>query len=161
MIWPLVKRAWPRDQLEWPRITIGLILGYGLIASKNQDEQNNPNEPTHERRGKRGASRLATILISKAAHLIWVLRCERVIRDKNHSDSEIATHWKNVINTRLTNDKIITTRIKRESNFTILVKNTWEQILRKEGPLPHDWINNRKVLVGSRPQHAPMEDPVS
>jgi hypothetical protein len=103
-------------------------------------------------------SRLATILISEAAHLIWVLRCERVIGGKQHSDDVVSTRWKNAINTRLTCDKIIATKIKRENKFTNLVINTWETLLKKEGPIPHNWINHREVLVGRRPQYAPMED---
>ena len=68
-----------------------------------------------------------------------------------HSDNEIAAHWKNAINTRLTSDKIIATKIKHENKFTNLVKNTWKPLLTKEGPLLHNWINNSKVLVGRRP----------
>ena len=98
------------------------------------------------------------ILISEAAHLIWVLRCERVIGGKQHSDNVVSIRWKNAINTRLTCDKIIATKIKRENIFTNLVINTWETLLKKEGPIPHNWINHHEVLVGRRPQYAPMED---
>ena len=66
--------------------------------------------------------------------------------------------WKNVINARLTSDKIIATKIKRENKFTNLVKSTWRPLLIKDGPLPHDWINNREVLVGRRPRYAPIEE---
>ncbi len=98
------------------------------------------------------------ILITEVAHLIWVLRCERVIRGKQHSDAVISMRWKNTINTRLMSDKIIVTRIKCKNKFTNLVINTWETLLKKDRPLPHNWINHHKVLVGRRPQYAPMKD---
>ena len=59
--------------------------------------------------------------------------------------------WRNVINTRLTNDKIIATKFKCKYKFTKLVIKTWETLLRKDGPLPHNWIEHCEVLVGRRP----------
>jgi len=155
-IWTLVEQSWPREFLKWPRITIGIILGCGCISKHDNDRQRNENQ--RKNLEKKGASRLAIILMSEAAHLIWVLRCERVIQGRHHSDNEIDARWKIAINTRLTSDKIIATRIKRENKFTNLVINTWKPLLTKDGPLPHNWINNREVLVGRRPQYAPMED---
>jgi hypothetical protein len=159
IIWPLVERAWPNNQLDWPRISIGIILGCGRIKKHENHDQDNQNENALSQQKHQGAARLATILISEAAHLIWVLRCERVIHERHHSDNEITTRWKNIINTRLVSDKIIATKIKHENKFTNLVKNTWKPLLIKEGPLPHDWIINSEVLVGRRPRNAPiMED---
>jgi len=59
------------------------------------------------------------------AHLIWVLCCERAIHGKQHTDNEINMRWRNIVNTRLTSNKIIAMKIKREKKFTNLVKNTW------------------------------------
>ena len=158
IIWSLVEQAWPNEHLDWPRISIGLILGCGCIKKREENGQENQNENIPRQRKSQGAARLATILISEAAHLIWVLRCERVIHERQHSDNEIAARWKNAINTRLTSDRIIATKIKRENKFTNLVKNTWKPLLTKEGPLPHNWINNSEVLVGRRPRNAPIEE---
>jgi len=158
MIWSLVKQAWPREHLEWPRISLGLILGCGCIKSDDNERREHPNENGPRQHGKKGAARLAMILISEAAHLIWVLRCERAIHGKQHSDNEIGMRWKNIINVRLTSDKIIATKIKRENKFTNLVKSTWRPLLIKDGPLPHNWINNHEVLVGRRPRYAPIEE---
>ncbi len=132
-IWSQVEQAWPREHLEWPQITIGLILGCGCIGKSEGNGRENPNGNRPRERGRKGAARLATILISEAAHLIWVLRCERVIHNKQHSDNEICTRWRNAINMRLTSDKIIATKIKRENKFTNLIKNTWRPLLTKEG----------------------------
>jgi hypothetical protein len=88
------------------------------------------------------------IIISELAHLIWVLRCKRIIQEKEHSENEIKKRWHQVLNRRLTNDKIKVTKIKRDNRFTTLVVNTWEQALDKRGGLPSNWINQCEVLVG-------------
>ena len=97
----------------------------------------------------RGAARLLQILISESAHLIWVLRCERVIQDRPHSAGEIRLRWLRSINARLTDDKILATMIKRDEKTAQKVKNTWEHVLKKQGDLPNDWIDSPEVLVGS------------
>ena len=68
----------------------------------------------------RGATRLLQILISEAAHLIWVLRCERVIQVKIHNRDEIRLRWHKAINRRLTKDKINATIVTRAPHHTIL-----------------------------------------
>jgi hypothetical protein len=90
------------------------------------------------------------ILISEAAHLIWVLRCERVIQGKEHSDPEIKKRWLSIINKRLIDDKITATMIRRTITHIRLTRATWEAILMKEGDLPDKWMTNEEVLVGRR-----------
>jgi hypothetical protein len=67
-----------------------------------------------------------------------VLRCERVIRNKEHTNTEIRVRWLRSINTRLTEDKIIATLKKRDQRFTSLVKRTWETVLDKKWDLPNE-----------------------
>jgi hypothetical protein len=119
-------------------------------------EQRNRAQQTENR----GANRLLQILISEAAHLIWVLRCERVVHDnpneeceRTHTDREIQTRWFRAINARLTEDKIIATRIKRDERSLQRVKETWEPTLQRPADLPYNWVHIREVLVGRRPQH--------
>jgi len=92
--------------------------------------------------------------MSESAHLIWVLCCERVIRGKQHTDGEIRSCWLKAINARLTDDKISTTKIRRDAKFKHLVKATWSPPLEKQGALPKNWLNNREVLVGRRMRNA-------
>jgi hypothetical protein len=92
--------------------------------------------------------RLLQIIISEAAHIIWVLRCERVIQEKQHTPEEIEMRWIKAINRRLTDDKITATMIKREKPHTLLVEATWEDALKKISDLPDEWISNCEVLVG-------------
>ena len=148
-IWNLVKSLWPYDPSLWPEITLGTILGCGCLTVKNpptrrarQMIQSTPITNT------RGASRLLQILISEAAHLTWVLRCERVIQEITHSAEEAQKRWYKAINRRLTDDKITATMIKRHEPFTQLVEATWEETLKKSSDLPTGWITHREVLVG-------------
>ncbi|KAI0246642.1 hypothetical protein BJV78DRAFT_1252797 [Lactifluus subvellereus] len=60
------------------------------------------------------------------------------------------------INARLTDDKILATKIKRDNpdkKSAQTVKSTWEHVLRKNTDLPDDWITSREVLVGRRTRH--------
>ncbi len=91
-------------------------------------------------------------------HLIWVLRCERVIQEKTHNENEIQARWFQAINTRLTEEKIMATRIKREQTFTKRVTFTWEPILSSNADLPNNWLSNREVLVGRRMLRPPPEE---
>ena len=151
LIWKLTREAWPHANMPWPETDLGTILGCGClsvsqaIANPRQIPDQNPKSAY-----LRGASRLLKILISELAFLIWALRCERVIQEKNHNNQEIRLRWLHVINLRLTKDKIAASKIKRNKGFTILVSNTWEKVLSKENDVPNNWINMHEVLVGSR-----------
>ena len=102
----------------------------------------------------KGATHLLQILISKVAHLIWVMRCERVIQERTHSNKEIEGRWYKVINQRLTDDKITATVIKCGTLLTQLVEATWEAVLKKNSNLLIEWIKNCEVLVGRRVHRA-------
>ena len=147
-IWNLARESWPQENPRWPEITLGTILGCGSIASINPP---NPDEEgDQERRSNYGAVRLLQILLTESAHLIWVLRCERVIQQKNHNANEITTRWLKNINKRLTEDKIIATEIKRNRTAIRKVEATWEGVLKKIWDLPNEWIYQREFLVGRR-----------
>lgn len=150
LIWNLAREMWPYDTNLWPEITLGLILGSGCLSVKTTPRQReHAQTDTHSPiKNARGASRLLQILISEAAHLAWVLRCERVIQEVQHTDEEAKKRWYKAINRRLTDDKITATVIKREPPFTQLVEATWEDVLKKSSDPPTGWINHREVLVG-------------
>ena len=62
----------------------------------------------------------------RAAHLIWALRCERIMRKPIHSAHEIRARRLRVINERLTDDKLTATKDRREKALTDLVVHTWD-----------------------------------
>jgi hypothetical protein len=146
----LAEGTWPHHDVPWPEINIGLILGIGCL---NTAINNNPQEHIEGNQRniatQKGRTRLLQILISESAHLIWVLRCERIIQGKTHSESEIKTRWLRKINERLTCDRITATKIIRNKTYTKLIKSTWKTTLQRQNDLPVDWFINREVLVGS------------
>ena len=142
-IWDMARNLWPHNPLFWPEISFGITLGCGSIEVRPKEINGNQQDPP------KGATRLLQILISEAAHLVWVLRCERVIQSRTHSGQEIISRWLQVINTRLTDDKITATKVKRDEKSARRVRETWEHVLKKQGDLPDGWIDSQEVLVGS------------
>ena len=120
----------------------------GSLSPPQELIQNDGNP--NQRKMHLGATRLLRILVSESAYLIWTLRCEHVIREKTHSRLEIKKKWTQAINRRLTEDKIIATKVKRDIAHIRKVKNTWEAVLGKTEELPDGWIYLREVLVGTR-----------
>ena len=149
-IWSLARRTWPHRNIPWPEINLGTILGCGCLSTTHTANVNNQNRDRNNKTHLKGASCLLQILISESAYLIWVLHYERVIQEKPHNNQEIRSRWLSMINSRLTDDKIIASKIKRNKGFTNLVINTWEKVLSKDRDLPNEWIHMREVLVGSR-----------
>ena len=147
IIWEQAKETWPHQEIPWPEISLGIILGCGAITIADI-----PNDATHRQFPvpKRAAARLMRILITESAHLIWVLRCERVMQGKTHTEREIRSRWTRTINKRLTEDRIITTKIKRDTAAKQLVTDTWEHVLKRSGDLPSRWLTQREFLVGRR-----------
>ena len=156
IIWDLANRLWPHTPELWPTPSIGIALGCGSIHLPQPANQNTTQDEhrTLSHSARHGATRLLQILIAESMHLIWVLRCERVIQERPHTDDEIRTRWFCAINTRLTEDKITATRIKREQTYTKQVISTWEPILSLNADLPNyepsNWLTNSEVLVGRR-----------
>ena len=145
-VWELARKLWPYGDSQWPAISLGTILGSGcLTITGNRTTHQEPNAAQPK---PGGASRLLQITISEAAHLVWVLRCERVIQEVQHSAEMVEQRWYKAINRRLTDDKITATMIKRSYPFTRLVEATWEDALKKISNLPKGWMSNREVLVG-------------
>ena len=128
-------------------------LSAAIRENDNQDEQRNEQAEWSKDQHK-GVTRLLQILISEVAHLIWVMRCERVIQEHTHCAEEIEQRWYKAINQRLTDNKITATIVKWGTPLTQLVEATWEAVLRKTSDPPIEWIKNCEVLVGRCVQQA-------
>ncbi|KAG2144793.1 RnaseH-domain-containing protein [Suillus cothurnatus] len=150
IIWKLAEKLWPSTHRNWPTPNIGTILGCGLISIPNTQQAG--NAPHHRDTAlKKGASRLLKILISESAHLIWTLRCERVIRETSHLEGNIEKRWRNIIDRRLQLDRAIASKTRRDRKTIIRVKNTWSDIIQDTSNNQHppdDWVTNQEVLVG-------------
>jgi hypothetical protein len=150
-IWDLAKKLWPEKHGPWPTPHIGLVLGCGIIAlprRPNNGNENNTNN-TNNNKTPTGASRLLRILISESAHLIWTMRCDRMINGTTHSEQITKHRWHNAINKRLHLDRAIASKNRRNLKTAMAVKNTWSDVIATNTPYPQDdWMTNLEVLVG-------------
>ena len=141
-IWTLAKTFWPSPTPPWPDTSLGTLLGCGSIALPSPEDQP---------RGK-GPSRLLRIVLSESLHLIWVLRCERVIQGTQHTPMAVETRWKNKIYQRIAIDRYIASTHPSKDLSRSLVYQTWTTALQKIIPdLDPDWVVKDEVLVGINP----------
>ena len=137
-IWNLTREIWPSNPENWVQPSIGILLGCGSISATN-------NGPTTTE--QRGTARLKRILLSESTHLIWTLRCERVIGGQTHTENSVRTKWRNKINARIDIDRRMA-KSSRKQNQINKVRNTWKSITKNQTDLPQDWVTNLEVLVG-------------
>ena len=148
-IWMLAKRLWPTNHPQWQDPSLGILLGCGSIAL----------EPTETHPDTKAPSRLLRILLSEAAHLTWVLRCERTIQGATHSPAAVETRWRTKINQRITTDRFLATFHEQKSLTRNLVYNTWTPTLHRLCPdLDPDWVSKHEVLVGINPTTPVAQD---
>jgi ribonuclease HI len=141
IIWTCAKTLWVTRGETWYAPGIGNIIGCG--AARLTDDKGEP---------KTGVTRLFRILIAESAHLIWALRCERVISRENqpHSEQEIKERWWKRMQQRLDTDcRLANKKYGRKAISKAKVNSTWAKLLQEEMTLPVDWIERRiGVLVG-------------
>ena len=147
-LWDHAKHLWPHEEGTWPNISLGVIVGCNALSIETTEELRGRDGVTRKRKlHDQGATRLLQILLSETAYLIWTLRCERTIREREHTDREISAAWHKVINRRLSEDRITAIKVLRRKQYTNLVKNTWTRALQKRHRnLPDDWINRNVVF---------------
>ena len=143
-VWELAEKLWRLRDNEWPDITFGTILGCGLQGLKQT-----------RRLTAKGRNRLFTILISESAHLIWKVRCERIIKREDdparrHTKREITNKWLMIINTRLKLDKMYINkkRYSKKAMRKSLVEQTWRGVLMDEQNLRDNWVWQSGGLAG-------------
>ena len=88
--WPhtLHNKMIQRVNLPWPGNDLGTILGCGCLTVHHNEHQNQNQDHHPNKAHLKGATRLLQILLSESAFLIWALRCERVIHEKNKKLSQ-------------------------------------------------------------------------
>ncbi|KAL0058369.1 hypothetical protein AAF712_013560 [Marasmius tenuissimus] len=144
-IWTLTRNVWKNRGTtpEWRTPGLGAIIGCGLARCRDN---------TESKASKKGTERLWRILLASAAHLIWVLRCERVLNKNNapFTPKEIHNRWRTEIDARIDIDRRSTNKKYEKKALCVeIVRETWKNTLRHEGDLPDNWINiNSGVLVG-------------
>jgi hypothetical protein len=94
-VWEIMKNIWRGTGEQWSQPNYGETIGISSITPK-----------ISWKNGKDGWKRLYQILISEGAHIIWKLRCNKVLNHDNKflswpTTSEITNTIKNCINLRL------------------------------------------------------------
>ena len=134
-VWELASEIWHKKTGEdLPKPTTGQVMACAAIKRRDA-----------------GTTRFFRILVSESAHLIWRLRCERVIQQKPPASlREIQNRWLRSINNRLGIDCALVNEKKygKKAVKKSLVLKTWSKVLQNENILPTDWTREVGVLVG-------------
>ena len=143
VIWDMVRQTLREKGHSLPRVTLGTVIGAPLISLRKAN-----------RKPDRGASRLATLLVVEAAHLIWKLRCERVIQwedspEKQHTVREIKARMWDATNRRMQMDRaVVRSTLPGWKPRKGVVRETWAGVLDGSREPTCDWLSTAGVLVG-------------
>ncbi|KAI9059681.1 RnaseH-domain-containing protein [Trametes sanguinea] len=141
--WELVHEFLRMKGIAVPVITFGAVMASPILSMKGLNE-----------RTPQASDRFLRIVLTEAVHLIWKLRCERVIStdyvpETAHTRAEVRARLLEVLNRRLLLDQYLTARrLKKRALCRELVIRTWCGVLQDEKSLPDDWIFSKGVLVG-------------
>jgi ribonuclease HI len=98
-IWKAANELWKIRYDDDLPMTEGAVLGCGLANFTKTNGK--PDSPKN---------RLYRILMSESTHLIWILRCERRIREEDRSERAIRNRWHRRINDRMQVDCLLTNK---------------------------------------------------
>lgn len=144
LAWALARGLLARRSLVLPQIKLGVALGGHTFTALDED-----GEVLH------GATRLARVVLTETAYLIWVLRCDRVVGDRKPLAGEaeetyVENRWVQALSKWLRSECVLTNKRvagKRAIPSSVVVA-TWEKTLQDEERLPADWTSSPGVLVG-------------
>ena len=151
VVWEQANALWRRRHEHDLPASEGAMLGGGLANFKN-------------RKGKpdAGKNRLYRILMTESMHLIWVLRCERRIANRDdpqnhHTEETVRERWYRQINGRMQIDCLLTNSFlyERKALKTKKVHATWAKCSTDRTSLHSEWCKHPGVLVGKTPRRPP------
>ena len=151
VVWEQANELWKRRYDHDLPLSEGAVLGGGIASFKN-------------RKGKpdAGKNRLYRILMTESTHLIWVLRCERRIANRDapqnhHTEEAVRNRWYKQINSRMQIDCLLTNSFlyERKALKTKKVYATWAKCSTDETNLHSEWCKHPGVLVGKTPRRPP------
>src|SRR5258708_32871196 len=83
LTWKKAKEIWPHGPQTWPNISIGTILGVGCTSTVENRRAKWPQHVINGGQTMNKTTSLLKVLIAKAIHLIWVIRCDKAV-NKGH-----------------------------------------------------------------------------
>ncbi|KAI0710983.1 hypothetical protein C8Q76DRAFT_572527, partial [Earliella scabrosa] len=140
VVWNLLQGLWEGAGLPPVPLRWGTTLGAGCLAITTDDGKRRP-----------WTEKLWAVLCSESLHLVWKLRCERVIQNEGaeHSEAEIENRWRAAVNARLTLDRRTAARaIGRKALNAERVAKIWGPVVEGLDRLPKEWVLDCGVLVG-------------
>ncbi|KAI4293769.1 hypothetical protein K525DRAFT_214168, partial [Schizophyllum commune Loenen D] len=102
----------------------------------------------------KGKSRLLMIVHSRAAHMAWKVRCERVLGGQSHNEREVRNRLRKAVEAQRVLDELLANTKKYGNNVTkrkALVEGTWKIVANREGDGRGSSSPQSGVLVGKQP----------
>ncbi|KAI0677140.1 hypothetical protein C8Q78DRAFT_962979 [Trametes maxima] len=144
-IWALLEKTWGLTGLAWVAPSWGTVVGAACIPVRTGPK------------GLRDAGKegLWMTLWAESVHLIWKMRCERVIQNdgREFTQETVTNRWYAAIKQRVDLDRCAASRaLGKKALNPRRVGAIWRPVLESLGDdeLPDDWVLNNGVLVGIR-----------
>ncbi|TFK85083.1 ribonuclease H-like protein [Polyporus arcularius HHB13444] len=139
-IWKLLQEVWTHTGARWHEPCWGTTFGAACAVFRNAD-------------GAQSAAleQLWCILSTEALHLIWRLRCERVIQNegRNFTESEVANRFYAAMDARLDLDRRTAAIAHgRKALRQKDVERIWLPVIGNDKELPPKWVVDSGILVG-------------
>ncbi len=140
IVWELLREMWQLTQAQWHEPCWGTTFGAACAVFKTPDGGR-----------KTAAENLWCILCTESLHLIWRLRCERVIQKEGSefTEAEVTNRFYAALESRLNLDR--RTAAMAASKRALKpqdVETIWRPVLEGKDSLPPNWVVNNGVLVG-------------
>ncbi len=142
LAWSLLKSTWELTGAEWVEPCWGSVFGAACIVLK-----------TGEGGRRSSLEKLWSIICSETAHLIWRLRCERVIQNNGQECTvqEVTNRFYAALDSRLDLDRRTSALAKGKRALRPHdVERIWLPLLEDASNLPPKWVVDGGVLVGIR-----------
>ncbi len=141
IIWRLLEQLWTHTGARWAGVSWGTTFGAACAVFATPEG------------GRRTAiEHLWCILCTEALHLVWKLRCERVIRNDggDFTEDEVTNRFYATLESRLSLDRRTAALCAtgRKALRPQEVERIWLPVIDRGSDLPPRWVVNCGVLVG-------------
>ncbi len=140
ILWNLLKETWALTGAKWNEPCWGTAIGAACAVFTSRDGDR-----------KSHIEHLWCILCTETVHLIWKMRCERVIqRDgAEFTENEITNRYYATMDTRLTLDRRTAALARGKKSLKPQdVERIWRPVIENSNGLPPRWVTDSGVLVG-------------